>query len=103
MMSITILHYLILAAIIFCLGVYGVVAARKNLISIFLSIELIFLSSVLVFIAFSQYWGNLSGQVFALFILGTAAAEISVGLAILLMLFRDKQSVQIDQIRDLNK
>ncbi|MBA2727084.1 MAG: NADH-quinone oxidoreductase subunit NuoK [Parachlamydiaceae bacterium] len=85
---------------LFAVGVFGVIAKRNTLI-LFLSIELMLNASNLLFVAFSDYWGNLTGQVWVFFVLVVAAAEAAVGLAIIINLFRTKQSVDIDQYNDL--
>lgn len=85
---------------LFAVGVFGVIAKRNTLI-LFLSIELMLNASNLLFVAFSDHWGNLTGQVWVFFVLVVAAAEAAVGLAIIINLFRTKQSVDIDQYNDL--
>jgi len=83
MIEITLVHYLFLSAIIFTLGVFGIFVNRKNVIVILMSIELILLSVNVNLVAFSVYLQNITGQIFALFILTVAAAEAAIGLAIL--------------------
>ena len=85
---------------LFAVGIFGVIAKRNTLI-LFLSIELMLNASNLLFVAFSDLWGNLTGQVWVFFVLVVAAAEAAVGLAIIINLFRTKQSVDIDQYNDL--
>ena len=98
MFEICLEHYLFLGAILFTLGVLGIFLNKKNLIIILMSIELILLSVNINFIAFSSYFQNLNGQVFAIFVITVAAAEAAVGLGILISLFRNKETVNVDQI-----
>ncbi|MBC7202111.1 MAG: NADH-quinone oxidoreductase subunit NuoK, partial [Pusillimonas sp.] len=88
-MVITLAHYLVLAAILFCIGVFGFFVNRRNLLILLMSIELILLSANINFVAFSSWLGEASGQVFVFFILTVAAAEAAIGLAILVLLFRN--------------
>ena len=90
--GITISHYLILSSIILTLGVFGIFLNRKNVIIILMSIELILLSVNINLVAFSAYLGDLVGQVFALFILTVAAGEAAIGLAILVVYFRNRSN-----------
>ena len=90
--------YLTLAAIMFSLSVAGIFLNRKNIIIILMSIELMLLSVNINFVAFSYYLGDLSGQVFVFFILTVAAAEAAIGLAILVVLFRNKRSIDVDEL-----
>ena len=94
-------HYLTLGAIIFTLGVLGIFLNKKNVIIILMSIELILLSVNINFISFSSYLGDLSGQIFAMFILTVAAAEAAIGLAILVVFFRNKNSIAVEDINQL--
>jgi NADH:ubiquinone oxidoreductase subunit K len=94
-------QFLLLAAALFCIGVYGVIA-RKNGVMVLMSIELILNAVNINLVAFSAMTGALSGQVFALFIIAVAAAEVGVGLAIVLAIFRNYRTVDIDQV-DLMK
>ncbi|MGF1561629.1 MAG: NADH-quinone oxidoreductase subunit NuoK [Geminicoccaceae bacterium] len=91
-------HYLILAGIIFTLGVFGIFLNRKNVIIILMSIELILLSININFVAFSASLNDLAGQVFALFILTVAAAEAAIGLAIVVAYFRNRGSIEVEDI-----
>jgi len=95
-------NYLVLGAILFSIGVMGIFLNRKNVITILMAIELILLAVNINFIAFSQHLGNLAGQVFVFFILTVAAAEAAVGLAILVLFFRNKRSIDVDDINSLN-
>lgn len=90
--------YLTLAAILFSLSVAGIFLNRKNIIIILMSIELMLLSVNINFIAFSHFLGDLSGQVFVFFILTVAAAEAAIGLAILVVLFRNKRTIDVDEL-----
>jgi len=90
--------YLILAAIMFSISVAGIFLNRKNIIIILMSIELMLLSVNINFIAFSHFLGDLAGQVFVFFILTVAAAEAAIGLAILVVLFRNKRTIDVDEL-----
>ena len=93
-------HYLTLGAILFFLGVTGVIF-RRNALVMFMSIELMLTSVNLTFLAFSRYLGDLHGHVFVLFVLAVAAAEAGVGLAILVELYRKRDTVDVDDYREL--
>jgi NADH-quinone oxidoreductase subunit K len=97
-MVVPLTHYLTLAAILFTIGVFGIFLNRKNVIIILMSIELILLSVNVNFVAFSAYLGDLAGQVFAMFILTVAAAEAAIGLAIVVVYFRNRGSIDVDDI-----
>ena len=101
MTSITIDHFLFLGAIIFTIGVLGIFLNKKNVIIILMSIELILLSVNINFVAFSVYLGDLSGQIFAMFTLTVAAAEAAIGLAILVVFFRNLGSIEVQKINKL--
>lgn len=90
-------YYLLLAAIIFTIGVIGVIT-RRNAIIIFMSIEMMLNSVNLTFVAFSRYMSDSAGQIFVFFIMAVAAAEAAVGLAIVLSLFRNKQTIYLDEV-----
>jgi len=92
-------QFLLLAAVLFSVGVYGVIV-RKNGVLVLMSVELILNAVNINLIAFSTYWG-LGGQVFALFVIAVAAAEVGVGLAIVLLIYRNRRSVDIDQLDEL--
>ena len=94
-------HYLILSSLIFLLGVIGIFLNRKNVISILMSIELILLGVNINFIAFSYFSSDLIGQIFSLFILTVAAAEAAIGLAILVVYFRNKGTIDVKDINVL--
>ena len=91
-------HYLTVAAILFTLGVFGIFINRKNVIVILMSIELILLSVNLNFVAFSAQLNDLQGQVFALLILTVAAAEAAIGLAILVIFYRNRGSIAVEDV-----
>ena len=98
---ITLEHYLFLGAIIFTVGVLGIFLNKKNLIIILMSIELILLSVNINFIAFSAYINDISGQIFAMLTLTVAAAEAAIGLAILVVFFRNLGSIVVNKINQL--
>ena len=98
MLEIGLAHYLILAAILFTLGVFGIFLNRKNVIIILMSIELILLAVNINLVAFSSHLGDLVGQVFALFVLTVAAGEAAIGLAILVVYFRIRGSIAVEDI-----
>ncbi len=93
--------FLILGAILFCLSVAGIFLNRKNVIILLMAIELMLLAVNMNFIAFSHYLGDISGQVFVFFILTVAAAEAAIGLAILVVLFRSKRTINVDDLDTL--
>ena len=94
-------HYLVVSAIVFTFGVAGIVLNRKNIIIILMSVELILLSVNLNLVAFSTALGDLTGQVFALFVLTVAAAEAAIGLAILVTYFRNRGTIAVEDINSL--
>ncbi|MCF8495956.1 MAG: NADH-quinone oxidoreductase subunit NuoK [Alphaproteobacteria bacterium] len=94
-------HYLILAALLFTMGVFGMFLNRKNVIVILMSIELMLLAVNINFVAFSAFMDDLAGQVFTMFILTVAAAEAAIGLAILVVFFRNKGSIAVEDIAEL--
>ena len=98
MLSIPLNYYLILTAVIFLIGTIGVLT-RRNAIIIFMCVELMLNSVNLTLVAFSQYLGNVAGQILVLLVMTVAAAEAAIGLAIVLALFRNKQTVYVDEIR----
>jgi NADH-quinone oxidoreductase subunit K len=100
-MTLTLAHYLTLGAILFALSVVGIFLNRKNLIVLLMAIELMLLAINLNFVAFSHYLGDMHGQVFVFFILTVAAAESAIGLAILMLLFRVKSSINVDELNSL--
>ena len=98
MLEIGLGHYLAVAAILFTLGVFGIFVNRKNVIILLMSVELLLLAVNINFVAFSAHLGDLSGQVFAIFILTVAAAEAAVGLAILVVFFRNRGDISVDHV-----
>jgi NADH-quinone oxidoreductase subunit K len=94
-------HYLILGAILFSLSVVGIFLNRKNLVILLMAIELMLLAVNLNFIAFSHYLGDAAGQVFVFFILTVAAAESAIGLAILVVVFRNRQTINVEDLSSL--
>ena len=97
-MDIGLAHYLTVGAILFVLGVFGIFLNRKNLIILLMAIELMLLAVNMNFVAFSHYLGEISGQVFVFFILTVAAAEAAIGLAILVVLFRNTRSINVEEL-----
>lgn len=93
--------YLILGAILFCIAMAGIFINRKNIIILLMSIELMLLAVNMNFIAFSAYLNDLAGQVFVFFILTVAAAEAAIGLAILVVLFRNRRTINVDDLDSL--
>ena len=91
-------HYLTLAAVLFTIGVFGMFLNRKNVIVILMSVELMLLAVNINFVAFSAYLNDLTGQVFTMFILTVAAAEAAIGLAILVVFFRNKGTIAVEDI-----
>lgn len=98
---ITLTHYLVLAALLFSLGVFGIFMNRKNMIVLLMAIELMLLAVNMNFIAFSQFLGDTAGQIFVFFILTVAAAEAAIGLALLIVLFRHLRSINVNDISQL--
>lgn len=100
-MTLTLGHFLSLGAMLFVLSVIGIFLNRKNLIVLMMAIELMLLAVNTNFVAFSHYLGDLHGQIFVFFILTVAAAEAAIGLAILVLLFRNKSSINVDELDSL--
>ena len=94
-------HYLTLGGILFALSVIGIFLNRRNLIVLLMAIELMLLAVNMNFVAFSHYLGDMHGQVFVFFILTVAAAESAIGLAILVLLFRNKSNINVDELNTL--
>jgi NADH:ubiquinone oxidoreductase subunit K len=92
--------FLILAAVLFCIGVYGVIA-RKNAVLVLMSIELILNSVNINLLAFSMRNGSLDGHIFALYIIAIAAAEVGVGLAMVLLMYRNRRSIDLDELSEM--
>ena len=101
-MEITLTHYLTVAAILFTIGIFGIFLNRKNVIIILMSVELMLLSVNINLVAFSHFLGNMTGQVFAMFVLTVAAAEAAIGLAILVVYFRNRGSIAVEDINMMN-
>jgi len=97
----TLAHFLTLGAILFSIGVAGVFLNRKNIIILLMSIELLLLAVNMNFVAFSKFLDNMDGQVYVFFILTVAAAEAAIGLAILVVLFRNRQTINVEDIEEL--
>ncbi|MEO0342292.1 MAG: NADH-quinone oxidoreductase subunit NuoK [Pseudomonadota bacterium] len=93
---ITLEHYLTVAAVLFVIGIFGIFVNRKNVIVILMSIELMLLAVNINLVAFSSFLGDLVGQVFTLFVLTVAAAEVSIGLAILVCFFRNRGTIAVE-------
>lgn len=93
-------NFLLLAAILFCIGVFGVIA-RRNAVLVLMSIELVLASVNLNFIAFALMNNDVDGQVFALFVIAIAAAEVGVGLAMVLLIYRNRRSISLDELSEL--
>ncbi len=100
-MTLTLGHYLSLGAILFAMSVIGIFMNRKNLIVLLMAIELMLLAVNLNFIAFSHFLGDMAGQVFVFFILTVAAAESAIGLAILVVLFRNRSTIDVGELDSL--
>lgn len=96
--NIGMMHYLVVSSVLFTLGVCGIFLNRKNIITILMSVELILLAVNINFVAFSVMLGDLGGQVFALFVMTVAAAEAAIGLAILVIYFRNRGSIAVDDV-----
>jgi NADH:ubiquinone oxidoreductase subunit K len=93
-------EFLLLGAVLFCIGVYGVIA-RKNAVMVLMSIELILNSVNINLLAFSQLHQNADGNVFALYIIAVAAAEVGVGLAMVLLIYRNRKSISLDELSEM--
>ena len=100
-MSITLGHYLSLGAVLFALSIVGIFMNRRNLIVLLMAIELMLLAVNTNVVAFSHYLNDMNGQIFVFFILTVAAAESAIGLAILVLLFRNKSSISVDELNTL--
>ena len=99
--ALTLGHFLTLGAVLFCISVAGIFLNRKNVIMLLMSLELLLLSVNINFVGFSRSLGDPSGQVFVFFILTVAAAESAIGLAILVLLFRNKSNINVDELNTL--
>ena len=101
MHTLSLSHFLVLGALLFAISVVGIFLNRKNLLVLLMTIELMLLAVNMNFVAFSHYLGDLSGQIFVFFILTVAAAESAIGLAILIVLFRNLKSIHVDDLGSL--
>jgi NADH-quinone oxidoreductase subunit K len=101
-MEITLTHYLTVAAILFTIGFFGIFLNRKNVIIILMSVELMLLAVNINLVAFSHFLGDMVGQIFAMFVLTVAAAEAAIGLAILVVYFRNRGSIAVEDINMMN-
>ena len=100
-MSLTIGHFLTLGGILFAFAAVGIFLNRKNLIVLLMCVEMMLLAVNMNFVTFSRFWGDLNGQIFVFFILTVAAAEAAIGLAILVLLFRNKSSIDVEELNVL--
>ncbi len=100
MTAVGLAHYLVLSAVLFAIGFFGVLL-RKNTLVIYMCLELMLVASTVALVAFSRYNGTMDGNVFVFFILTVAAAEVAVGLAIIVALFRRRQTVQVEELSAL--
>ena len=100
-MSLTIGHFLTLGGILFAFAAVGIFLNRKNLIVLLMCVEMMLLAVNMNFVTFSRFWGDLNGQIFVFFILTVAAAEAAIGLAILMLLFRNKSSIDVEELNVL--
>lgn len=101
MLEIGLAHYLTVGAILFTLGVFGIFLNRKNVITILMSIELMLLAVNLNFVAFSHFLNDLGGQIFAMFVLTVAAAEAAIGLAIVVVFFRNRGTIAVQDANQM--
>ena len=99
--KISVVHFLILAIVIFAIGIAGILFNRRNIINILMSIELMLLAANINFVAFSNHFSDLSGQVASIFILSIAAAEAAIGLAIVVIFYRNRSSIEIEDLNQL--
>ena len=100
-MTLSLVHYLVLGAILFTIGIFGFFLNRRNLIILLMSIELMLLAANINFVAFSTWFGDTAGQVFVFFVLTVAAAEAAIGLAILVLLFRNMNTINVEEMDQL--
>ena len=101
MLELSLAHFLVLGAVLFAISVVGIFLNRKNVIVLLMALELMLLAVNINFIAFSHYLGDIAGQVFVFFILTVAAAESAIGLAILVLLFRNLRTIHVDDLDQL--
>ncbi len=97
----SLIHYLVLAGVLFVISIAGIFINRRNVLILLMSIELMLLSVNINFIAFSSYLNDIQGQIFVFFILTVAAAEAAIGLAILVVIFRKRKSLEVDKLNEL--
>ncbi|MBF0448534.1 MAG: NADH-quinone oxidoreductase subunit NuoK [Magnetococcales bacterium] len=100
-MTMSLNHYLVLSALLFTIGIFGIFMNRRNVIIIMMSIELILLSVNINFVAFSSFMGDIDGQIITFFVLTVAAAEAAIGLAILVSFFRNRATIDVEEIDTL--
>lgn len=100
--SITVMHYILLSTLVFVIGICGIFINRKNIITLLMSIELMLLSVNINLVAFSVELNDLTGQIFTMLILTVAAAEAAIGLAILVIFFRTRGTIDVDEMQELN-
>ena len=101
MLELSLNHYIVLSAILFCIGVYGIIFNRKSVIGILIGVEIMLLASNINFVAFSSVLNDITGNLFAIFILGVAAAEVGIGLAILVIYFKSKGNILINELNTI--
>lgn len=101
MLHVGLSHYLTVSAILFTLGIFGIFLNRKNLIVILMSIELMLLAVNINFVAFSSFMNDLAGQIFTMLVLTVAAAEAAIGLAIVVVFYRNRRSIEVDDINQM--
>ncbi len=99
--EISLYHYIVVSSMLFAIGVFGLLLNRKSLISALMSLELILFASNINFVAFSSYLGDLVGQIFVLFVFAVAAAEIAIGLSIIVLYFRNNDSLSMNEINSM--
>ncbi|MDR0484086.1 MAG: NADH-quinone oxidoreductase subunit NuoK [Alphaproteobacteria bacterium] len=100
-MEITIFHYLILSGLVFFIGIFGIFLNRKSIVSLIMSVEVIFLAININFIIFSNYWSDFKGQIFVLFILTVSATEIAIALVALIVYFNSRFTTVVDDLSNL--
>ncbi len=101
-MMVTLLHFLTLGGLVFGLGVLGILLNRSNIIVMLMSIELMFLATNITFVAFSRFYGGVTGEIFTFFVLAVSSAEAAIGLAILVICFRQRGRIDMDEMRELS-
>lgn len=100
-MDISVYNFVILSAILFCIGIYGLIFNRKSVIGILISTEIMLLAANINFVAFSTAFNDITGSLFVIFILGVAAAEVGIGLAILVIYFKSKGNISIKELNTI--